>query len=689
MDRPAPAAEIGALAAAARRRLAHHVVGSCRRLAHHVVGSCMKVSKLSTATFLFRFNDQWQRNDARQARELHIGHVTLRLLQWKRQVGAMASLSNFNYRVRLCIEGVPSHLRHAEAVSSLFKAPAFIDKAVCPMEKPIEEECLRLWLWTSDPDDIATTGTLQVQEPVTLSEEQYTGHWPELGLKIEDIGIVGAAQTMNYDVLIHVDRVLDYTPPSNSSTYREIDSSVSGHPDVEMEESWPVCHPHTWRLGEPDGGCRGSEQRRVSVYDRLGDCNRDRSPPRGGGAGGAGGLGLRQPPPSGRYDLGRMKPAAQFDQGNYSYHPSGQYRGRRLPIHQANWKWQIKHDGRLQPIQSDPAKMMQADDALMVPPLPDISRRPHDPMVDEANRMQVPGVLEITKNNLPVVEATLIAPASHTAEEKEKGSEDASLSATGAQPNGDMHPVDVTEMDKMDVNFNKPAQPALRNEKTPDNIDHLSSPILGSAVGLSEMLLASPNSEGPMIARLFDLNQEWEGVNDCNIAVDVPNTEETIPLQEPCVERPALADAAGRLNSGATEGAAHRSASRGIARLAVPLRKSLLCPPVLKNKSVKAKKQVAPEKAPSNSSRKIQKETGTSVAMTLDEQATKMLMKTTGILVGDGQLSEEAQQRFGNQFVTQMIEDKVVDLRVAFGLPEHGQADRLSALVGEEDSDDV
>ncbi|RLN16219.1 hypothetical protein C2845_PM02G21820 [Panicum miliaceum] len=88
-----------------------------------------------------------------------------------RHVGALAELTKFKYRVRLCIEGVPGHARHAQTVASLFPPSSFLDDEICDMEKPQEEECLRLWLWTTEPDEIAITGTLQLEEPVTLPQE--------------------------------------------------------------------------------------------------------------------------------------------------------------------------------------------------------------------------------------------------------------------------------------------------------------------------------------------------------------------------------------------------------------------------------------------------------------------------------------------------------------------------------------
>ncbi|CAN6200643.1 unnamed protein product [Urochloa humidicola] len=218
----------------------HHEAVRQLRVPHHELG----VSRMSVATFLLKFGGQQQRN-AHLRGTLRIAHVTLKLLPWARQVSAKDVPSKFNYRVRVCIEGVPEHARFPEAITGLFKPPAFIDDLDCDMIKPEEEECLRLWLWTSDPDGIATAGTLQMEEPVTLPEQGYAESLAELGMPWGAMRN-GPAETLDYDVLIQVDKVLDYSPPSRSTVRRSIVSPISGHPDESLEEEWLVKFPFRW-----------------------------------------------------------------------------------------------------------------------------------------------------------------------------------------------------------------------------------------------------------------------------------------------------------------------------------------------------------------------------------------------------------------------------------------------------------
>lgn len=107
---------------------------------------------------------------------------------------------------------------------------------------------------------------------------------------------LGPLKPIDYDVLIHVDRVHNYSPLHDNLEHRSIVSDISDIPDDELKEERLVKHRYVWSLGVLDRW--PSPERRVPVHERLGT-GRDRSPLRGGGAGGRG---FRQMPLSGRYD---------------------------------------------------------------------------------------------------------------------------------------------------------------------------------------------------------------------------------------------------------------------------------------------------------------------------------------------------------------------------------------------------
>ncbi|KAG2637156.1 hypothetical protein PVAP13_2NG502806, partial [Panicum virgatum] len=229
----------------------------------------LRVSKLRPAMFLLRFEAQAQRNAALGQEALVFGRSRLHLMPWTRQFGA--TTSKLFYRIRVCIEGVPSHAEHAEAVSQLFDGNTFVESIDHEKLSEDERACFCVWIRTGDPDTIPRTGTIRMEEPSQLSEEFCSG----LGDEAEQDG---PALMLNYKVIIHVDRVVDYTALP-SSPYRSYDSGVSGIPDDVPEVEWPVQHHFDWRLGVPDGY---PVQRRVPVHEHLGERRRDRSPPGGG-----------------------------------------------------------------------------------------------------------------------------------------------------------------------------------------------------------------------------------------------------------------------------------------------------------------------------------------------------------------------------------------------------------------------
>lgn len=232
------------------------------------------------------------------------------------------SASKLQYRVRVCIEGIPAHAENVET-SQLFQAPTFIETA--DMEKTTEDEraCMCVWVWTTDPDSIAIEGLLSLEEPVEFTEEQHNDFFTRLGnMELPEVHN-GPAGMLDYEIFLHVDRVVDYTPPTPSPSWKSYESETSGIPDDSVEEEWPVRHSFVWKLGVPDR--QRTPPRRVSVQDRLGDRRRDRSPP--GGSNGDGGHRMQIPSPSWR-DIARPGGSRNVSGGQGSQGHGGTYRGR-------------------------------------------------------------------------------------------------------------------------------------------------------------------------------------------------------------------------------------------------------------------------------------------------------------------------------------------------------------------------
>jgi hypothetical protein len=239
----------------------------------------LSVEGLRKATFLLRFRSSELRNAALRTKAIQVGRCVLSVTPWSRRIGA--SVGKLRFRARVCLEGVPRNARNAAAVAQLFANPSFIDEVVCPVEKEEERFCFNIWVWIDAPNDLALKGTLQLEEPVVLSDE-YCFAMGDMDMEVPPVRD-DPVQTLDYDVLIHLDRVLDYTPLPDSSSRIPFDDPPA--------YEYPASFDFTWHLGFKDGDV---PQHVPSVHDRLGGCG-DHPPPRGGE--GSGGRGFQQQPP--------------------------------------------------------------------------------------------------------------------------------------------------------------------------------------------------------------------------------------------------------------------------------------------------------------------------------------------------------------------------------------------------------
>jgi len=250
-----------------------------------IPGHQLGVSVLKEATFLLRFVQPAQRNAALGRGLLMVGRTRIHLMPWTRQFGVTAT-SKFSYRVRACIEGIPAHAVNTETISKLFPPTTLVDRIDTEKNSAKEKACVCVWVTLADPDSIAVERTLKLEEPVEFTEEQHNDFSTRPGnMELPEVR-PGAAALLDYEVIIHVDQVLDFNSPAGFPSRRSFESDTSGIPDDSVEEEWPIRHCFPWQLGVPD---RLRPPRRVPVHDRLGARRRDRSPP-GGGNGGRGGM---------------------------------------------------------------------------------------------------------------------------------------------------------------------------------------------------------------------------------------------------------------------------------------------------------------------------------------------------------------------------------------------------------------
>ncbi|CAN6276982.1 unnamed protein product [Urochloa humidicola] len=643
------------------------------RVPFHELG----VARLSEATFLIKFGDQHQRNAAKN-KALRIGHSGLQLMPWSRRVGAANELSKYRFRVRLCIEGIPSHARQMETVAGLFNNPAFIDEFNCDKVKPEEESCVCLWAWTPNPDGFAKTGTLEIAEPVTLPEPGYAESLQDLGMPASALRF-GAADLLKYQVIIHLDKVLDYATPLNSPSRRSVDSAISAVPDDEVEDQWPASHPFVWHLGVPDGV---ESPRRVSVHERLGGHERQGPPPRGGGGAGGAGGGLHQRPPSGVYALGafgRSMQHGESSRGGGAGH-GGHYRRRSGPP--MVWAWRAKNSdiqcrpkGQKRKSKDSNNSQGEPGDSFLVRESQAVDQCRVDPMLEESTAFPDHGRCQAMLLQCSVEPTAAERPLESSAVPQREEESDSAALQTGIRSwQADLCINEHDTAECVNIDQHKEQDPLEGEDLVP----------LCRLTGCAELIeegTKEDNRDQPISlpganktdALLVSLENQTENDNsgqsfDLNVAVQAAEEIGQSKGMQPTI-RKVLGAADTRLNKEGKEHSGQKTFGKGILRLAVPLKKSLLCNPAHKAKTGQPKKQ-AEASSQLMPDRKVGRNSAKGFTnASMEDKATSFLLESCGIIEKNGRITAAAEEQFGEQFINQMKADLVGNMRTAFALP--------------------
>lgn len=198
----------------------------------------LEVDLISRPEFLLKFRIPALRNLVLTSHSpLMVGRNCLGIMPWTRQ--RWASTARMIYRVRFCIEGIPRHVWQVSTVAKLFD-PATMIEGIDENQLRDEEEsaCFYLWVWSCNPDALAKSGTLRIEEPLLPPES--APHYPELGIYADPVIRNGPADQLKYNVIIHVDEVWDYfTPKAVQNSFGIYDSNDF---ENEAEQEWPEKH---------------------------------------------------------------------------------------------------------------------------------------------------------------------------------------------------------------------------------------------------------------------------------------------------------------------------------------------------------------------------------------------------------------------------------------------------------------
>lgn len=228
----------------------------------------IKVSVFAPHEFLVFFNDNRKRDEAvRIQGALTLGSVSFHISPWSRF--RLASPVQMRFKVRVCLEKVPKHAWSWDCVRGLFDHAVIFDSVDSTTFSEEETACFNIWVWMETVEKLATKGVLQLEEPREVASPGR--HFPELGIFEEEQPRWGPVSLLEHKVLIHLDRIWDYTlkPGSSSESYMRDHSDTSGMPsDVMMSEEYPEKWHYRWNLDWEDGNFPPPPPR-PSVHGRL------------------------------------------------------------------------------------------------------------------------------------------------------------------------------------------------------------------------------------------------------------------------------------------------------------------------------------------------------------------------------------------------------------------------------------
>jgi hypothetical protein len=185
------------------------------------------------------------------------GQAKIQLLPWTRLAGADAC--KLSFKVRLCIEGIPFHARQESTVRQLLPQRSLLEAFDRDFRNDAEAQCCCVTIWTRDLNAIAMEGVLRLEE--LQDRPQVSWHITDPSTVDPQCPRVGPVQSLGYELIIHVDPVIDYRPLSASS--------------VDCLER----HSFRWCLGHWDDWSRVPPHH--AILDRMGPHKKD-CPPSGG-----------------------------------------------------------------------------------------------------------------------------------------------------------------------------------------------------------------------------------------------------------------------------------------------------------------------------------------------------------------------------------------------------------------------
>ncbi|CAN6172135.1 unnamed protein product [Urochloa humidicola] len=238
------------------------------------------ICRFAPESFLIIFSTQRSRDAALDAKSVCVGSAQLLFRPWTRLV--RASHRPLRQRVRLEIEGVPAHAWSMRVARKLLASSCWIEHLELSTADRSDMSFMALTAWTDNPSMIPKRKRLIIAE----HERQVVHEDPEVECIFANTRpYLREKNTLQYEVLIHLRNIADFSPrspspsPGPSPPSSNGDSGHDGNPDRGYGESrgdgGPRLHGFPPVYGRADGeegtsgsrgasGGRGSGSRRRS-----------------------------------------------------------------------------------------------------------------------------------------------------------------------------------------------------------------------------------------------------------------------------------------------------------------------------------------------------------------------------------------------------------------------------------------
>ncbi|KAE8775255.1 hypothetical protein D1007_52316 [Hordeum vulgare] len=181
------------------------------------------------------------------------------------------------------------HYWSVEGTEEILGRRVIVDRLYSRTLERGHTKTLACWVWTNDVANIPTKHTLVVLPRDACWVEEMEGFSPP------DRRVAPPQATADYSMLIHVDRIEDWTPPSPRSSHSGQSGLRSSDSDND-DRPFPAVTPASWTMGIKDAQCGARPQRRAHAPVANLGCS---GMPRGGhgrdnnGDGGSRGAGQR------------------------------------------------------------------------------------------------------------------------------------------------------------------------------------------------------------------------------------------------------------------------------------------------------------------------------------------------------------------------------------------------------------